>query len=265
MSKEFSKQHNQTVWEQFWEKQNINQVYSNSERIVEHLQKTVDLDGKLVMEVGAGSGRDGFKLADCGAIILFLDYASSSLKTIDELSKKLNKKVLLIRGDAFNMPFKENVLDIVYHQGLLEHFTNPKCIVDENYRVLKNGGLVCADVPQRYHIYTVVKHILIWLNKWFAGWETEFSIGQLKKLIKSAGFEIHHVYGDWMYPSFFYRALRESLKKVGLTLPLYPKHGALYKYRKKMSQFFKQKKIAFYTFMDIGVIGKKGCAHIEKS
>jgi hypothetical protein len=37
--------------------------------------------------------------------------------------------------------------------------------------VIKKGGFALADVPQRYHLYTAVKHLLIRLNKWFCGWE----------------------------------------------------------------------------------------------
>ena len=253
-----SQQHSQQVWEDFWEQREIEQVYSNSDRIVQQIQNLGSCDGKCIMEIGAGSGRDGFKLVDLGATVIFLDYAESSLRLIEQLSKKLNKPVFLVRGDAFNLPFKENSLDVVYHQGLLEHFTDPNGIIRENFRVLKKGGVAIADVPQKYHVYTVVKHILIWMNKWFAGWETEFSVNQLKRLHRSAGFRIRAVYGDWMRPSFFYRASREALKKIGLKLPQYPKRiPVLSQIRDAWRRFFIRQKIAFYTFMDIGVIAEK--------
>ena len=164
----------------------------------------------------------------------------------------------MVQGDAFCLPFKSDSMDIVFHQGLLEHFTNPQDILKENFRVIKPEGLTLADVPQRYHPYTVVKHILIWLNKWFAGWETEFSVRQLKNIFKNVGFEIHHVYGDWMNPSFFYRATREAFKKMNIKLPLYPKPvPVISPLIDKMKKSMKKQSIAFNTFMDIGVIGKK--------
>jgi len=118
--------------------------------------------------------------------------------------------------------------------------------------------LLLVDVPQRYHIYTLIKHFLIFFNKWFAGWETEFSIKQLKKLVIQSGFTIRHEYGSWMRPSLFYRILREILKKIKIKLPLYPS-GFKYtrKLRDRLKDRFITKQWAFYTFLDIGVIGQK--------
>ncbi len=254
-----SSQHSQEVWEKFWvEKEEIEQVYSNSDRIVNQILGATDLTDKLVMEVGAGSGRDGFKLVDAGATVILLDYAESSLRVIKSLSCQLSKKVLLVRGDAFHLPIKSNALDLVFHQGLLEHFTNPADILAENFRVLKVGGLALADVPQRYHAYTVIKHLLIWMNKWFAGWETEFSRRQLVGFFRHVGFEIHIIYGDWMRPSFAYRIVREVAKKLGIKLPLYPAGlGPISHLRAKVRSLFRRTDFSLNTVMDIGVIGIK--------
>jgi len=251
--------HSRQVWEDFWqEKKDINQVYANSDRIIRQIEALGDLNNKLVMEIGAGSGRDGFRLVDKGALVILLDYAENSLLLLQKLSRDLGKPVILLRADAFHLPFRDNSLDLVYHQGLLEHFTNPGDLIQENYRALKPGGHAIADVPQRYHLYTLVKHVLIWMNKWFAGWETEFSIGQLRSLFTNAGFSIHAIYGDWMRPGFCYRALREVLKKLKIVLPLYPRPiPLLTPLCGWLGTAFKRSKPAFYTFMDIGVIGKK--------
>jgi len=187
-----------------------------------------------------------------------LDYAESSLRMLRSLSRHNNLKVLLVRGDAFHLPIKSNALDLVFHQGLLEHFKNPADILAENFRVLKSGGMALADVPHRYHPYTVVKHVLIWMNKWFAGWETEFSRRQLMGLFRQVGFEIHAVYGDWMRPSFAYRMVREIAKKMNVKLPLYP--GSLpivSRLRAYLRKWFRTTSLSFCTYMDIGVIGVK--------
>lgn len=253
-----TQQHSQQVWEDFWQKQSIQEVYQNSDRIVSQITANGDVRGKWIMEIGAGSGRDSFQLADLGARIILLDYAENSLQLMRHIARQHGKEVYLIRGDAFHLPFKNNSVDVIFHQGLLEHFTAPYGIIEQSYAALKKGGVNVSDVPQKYHLYTVVKHVLIWMNKWFAGWETEFSARELTTLHKKAGFEIYNIYGDWMRPSFIYRAIREALKKIGVMLPQYPKPvPVLSSWRSAFREFFITKKIARYTFMDIGVVGKK--------
>ncbi len=252
-------QHDRQVWERFWDEEKpIAEVYANSGRIVEKICQLGPVAGKMILEVGAGSGRDGLALAQKGARIVFLDYAVNSLRVIQKMARAENRSVLLVRGDAFRLPFKSGSIDVAYHQGLLEHFTAPLGILSENARVLKIGGYAIADVPHRWHVYTVVKHILIRLHKWFAGWETEFTRPQLERLFQQAGLMPHGFYGDWMRPSFAYRVLREVGKKAAIRLPLYPKPiPVLHPLRRTLARWFKKTAISRYTYMDIGVIGKK--------
>lgn len=247
------------VWEDFWaRKKDVDAVYPTSDRILSQIKKIGDLKGKWILEVGAGTGRDSLKLVDLGARVIVLDYARNSLQIVQNLIGATGKKVLAIRADAFYLPFRSDVIDIVFHQGLLEHFKAPLPMVEENYRVLKSGGHVLIDVPQRYHIYTMIKHILIYFNAWFAGWETEFSIHELKHLVQKAGFRVVAAYGDWMRPSLFYRIMRELLLKVRIHLPLFPK-GIVWIERKRaiLRDSMHHTRLAFYTYLDIGVVGEK--------
>lgn len=252
-------QHRREVWDKFWqEREEIQEVYSNSERVITQLTRLGDPAGKWILEVGAGSGRDSLSLSQRGARVIMLDYSTPALQVIQKLTREAGQPVYLVRGDAFRLPFRSDALDLVFHQGLLEHFTNPQEILRENWRVLRPGGAALADVPQRYHLYTVVKHLLIRLNRWFAGWETEFSRPQLARLFTDAGFDRLLFYGDWMRPSFVYRAGREVLKKVRLRLPLYPPAlPGMPRLRAALRRFWQRRPCHLYTVMDIGAIGFK--------
>jgi len=246
-------------WEKFWkEKEHIQEVYSNDDRIYLNLNEVTEIKNKKILEIGAGSGRDSFQLAQDKAMVYVLDYSPQALRIIKNLNDRNERSVYLIQGDAFQIPVPNETFDIVFHQGLMEHFKDPMPLLGEHFRILKKDGLLLVDVPQRYHIYTIIKHILIFFNKWFAGWETEFSIGQLKKILNQAGFEIRHEYGRWMRPSLFYRIVRELLKKVTVRLTLYPPGFKLTrKTRDWLREKISSKPWAFYTFLDIGVIGQK--------
>jgi len=243
-------------WEKFWGERETEEMYADSERLVHNLVKVIDVKDMKVLEVGAGTGRDSMTLAALGARLFLIDYARESINKIKGLPE--SNKLRPVLGDALQMPFSDETFDVVFHQGLMEHFKDYMPLVRENSRVLKKNGLIVIDVPQKFHIYTVFKHILIFLGKWFAGWETEFSIKELVTIVEKNGFEVVHVYGEWLYPSLFYRIVREALKKIGIKLPMYPGTiKPIHKIRVKTRKFLMTKKFSFYTFLNIGVIAKK--------
>lgn len=247
-------------WDTFWEeKKEVNEVYSNSDRVVRNLVKVIDVGGKKILEIGAGTGRDSFPLVELGAEVYQLDYSMNSLKIMKKIAVEEKMDVTIIGGDTFRLPFKDETFDVIFHQGLLEHFRHAQAeaLLRENIRVLKTGGLLCVDVPQRYHIYTVIKTFLIAINKWFAGWERSFSVPELNKEMNRLGLQTVRIYGEWMYPSLFYRASREILMKFGIKLPLNPKIPVLYTLRKAVRDSLKDTPIAYYTSLSMGIIGKK--------
>ncbi len=208
-------------WDVFWSGSGeLEDVYGTDRRIIESLSKHVDLKGLAVLEVGAGTGRDAGEIASLGAEVSALDYSEESLRL---MRSALSGSARIVCGDATALPFRSESFDVVYHQGLLEHFRNPNDVLDENVRVLKHGGILLVDVPQKYHYYTLAKHALIALGKWFAGWESEFSAAQLRKLIEARGMRVLAVYGHNMTPPIWYRGVRRALLKSGLRLPMYPK------------------------------------------
>ncbi len=259
-----SKESRKDDWETFWdEKQDTDEVYSNAGRVLRHLSKVTDLHNKKVLEIGAGTGRDSFPLVEQGATVYQLDYAENSLKILKRLAEESNLPVSIVGGDTFNLPFRDETFDIIFHQGLLEHFRKPLAegLLRENIRILKQGGLLLVDVPQRWHSYTVAKHILIAMDKWFAGWERSFSVGELRSLLRSLGLTPVYAYGEWMYPSFFYRAFRELLKKTGWTLPLYPTLGKpLTGVRSWTRERLLATPLPLHTGISIGVIAVKAKA-----
>jgi SAM-dependent methyltransferase len=156
------------------------------------------------------------------------------------------------------MPFATDTFDVVFHQGLMEHFRDPHPLLRDNRRVLRPGGHVVIDVPQRWHIYTVGKKVLIALDRWFAGWETEYSIRELSRLVEGEGFRVTARFGDWMVPGFFYRALRYSLRPFGVGLPRHPRFlGPLDRWNESWRDWFRRRPLAYWTFAMIGVVGEK--------
>ncbi len=77
--------------------------------------------------------------------------------------------------------------------------------------MLRPGGVLVVDVPQKWHYYTLGKQLLIAAGRWFAGWETQFSPRELERVVARQGLSVERTYGDWMVPGLWYRALRKIL------------------------------------------------------
>jgi SAM-dependent methyltransferase len=254
--KESTKEH----WERFWsDGRPLEEVYSNEERIVEEALRARPMMGTRVLEVGAGTGRDTVGLVEKGAMGVVLDYTMEALQLTRAASAPTGQTVHLVCADARAMPFPDGTFGLVFHQGLLEHFREPETILEENARVLEEGGTLIVDVPQRYHSWTVLKKTLIAFDRWFAGWETQFSPRELEKMIEGEKLEIKRTYGEWMVPGLPYRAIRVLLSKAGFhALPMYPRGPGWWERAwENWRGWLKQKRWALYTCFVIGVVAEK--------
>ncbi len=170
-------------WNDFWNRdRDVSEVYDNENRVSRHLSEIAPIAGMKVLEVGAGTGRDGILMARQGSL--------GRLPRLQPGEPRDHRRPAFGRTmtspsaaeTPSSLPFPDGTFDLVFHQGLLEHFRNPREMLVEHRRVLRDGGLILVDVPQRWHYYTLVKRLLIATGRWFAGWETEFSPRELESL-----------------------------------------------------------------------------------
>ncbi len=154
-----------------------------------------DLRNKKILELGAGSGCDIVSLIKMGARGYALDFAQESVKTMKYWSSKENVKLQIIRGDIRKMPFKKHTFDMVYSVGLMEHFEDLLPLLRKQIQIIKPGGFLLIDVPQKYTLYTVAKHIRMRSNSHPFGWETEYSREELIGIAKKLKQQVSRVYG----------------------------------------------------------------------
>lgn len=249
-------------WQKFWEEADtldLDDVYGTDGRLVREITGLGDLHGKRILEVGAGTGRDAVALAKAGAEVLTLDYVPGSLGLTVKAAGMSGVTVSPVCGDGTGSPFADNTFDVVFHQGLLEHFRDPLPMLQDNIRILKPGGRLVVDVPQTFHYYTLGKRALIAINKWFAGWETEFTIAELEALVRAEGMHVERCYGDWMVPGLWYRAVRKIiLTRTGKKLPMFPEPiPPLARLGEAWRNAFGKTRLSLYTTPTIGVIARK--------
>ncbi len=247
-------------WESYWRGHaDLDRTYSTGGRLAREVLTGGPIAGRLVMEVGAGSGRDLLALARAGAVGVVLDYSPASLGLVRRQAREQGVPVLLVQADALRMPFRDGAFDVVFHQGLLEHFRDPLPLLRENARITARGGRVIVDVPQTFHPYTLMKQVLIALNRWFAGWETQFTPAGLERLLVASGLVVRRSYGEWMVPGLCYRVLREGLKRtLRVSLPLDPAGPRFWREGwEGLRARLARRRWALYTCHVIGTVAEK--------
>lgn len=96
------------------------------------------LAGKLVLDVGAGSGRHSFHAAQAGAEVVAVDLGAS----IDVARRNLPASVLTVQADAEALPFAPDSFDLVMSIGVLHHLPDTERALRSIARYAKPGGHV---------------------------------------------------------------------------------------------------------------------------
>ena len=96
--------------------------------------------GKLILECGCGAGNDTEVLLDLGMKVIAFDYSNSVDMAL--LNNKLNRDLLIIQADIYNIPLKEEVFDIVYCHRVIQHTPNPETTFYSIIKHLKKSGEV---------------------------------------------------------------------------------------------------------------------------
>lgn len=111
--------------------------------ILKELGKEIDLSGKTILDLGGGSGGYTMELAKTSKIVYGLDFNMSKVTF-----KKDN--IGLLKGDATNLPFKDNSFDFIFCSSLIEHIQDQNKVIHEINRILKKDQFCYLSYPPFY-------------------------------------------------------------------------------------------------------------------
>ena len=130
-------------------KLDLQAIETAEERIPLYLKIGIK-DAKLILDVGCGPGmvtRDIAHLTK--GKVYAIDNSIDMIKVAKTVLKDY-KNVELRVGEAANLPFDDNMFDIVTCNLLLMWAKNPQKVVNEMARVTKSGGVVLASLEPDY-------------------------------------------------------------------------------------------------------------------
>jgi SAM-dependent methyltransferase len=107
---------------------------------------TVDVDGAVVLDAGAGEGYGAELLAAAGAaVVLALDLDASSLRHV----ARTYPAVAPARANLVQLPCATGAVDVVVSSQTVEHLWDQDGFVRECARVLRPGGRLVVTTPNR--------------------------------------------------------------------------------------------------------------------
>jgi ubiquinone/menaquinone biosynthesis C-methylase UbiE/uncharacterized protein YbaR (Trm112 family) len=168
------------------------------------------LDGLLVLDVGAGSGRHSYQAQRFGARVVAVDVGDA----IHVARKNLPSDVVTIQADAEDLPFEDAVFDLVMVIGVLHHLPNPKRALTSLARLVRPAGHI--------HVYVYWLPAYRWhrLLLQVASGARQVTARMPRAMLRALCYPLAAVlYGTFVLP---YRASRRTswLKRFAAGLPL---------------------------------------------
>lgn len=125
-----------------WQKSYLNKFLNNFENI----------ENKIIIDCGTGSGYMAIELAKKGAKVIACDLTLKSLVRLKNIAKEQNvsEKIDIICCSAQELPFKNNVADYFISNAVLEHLPMEEKAIKEMARVCKSEAGLMITVPLSY-------------------------------------------------------------------------------------------------------------------
>src|SRR5262245_47706921 len=98
-----------------------------------------DVNGRIVADIGSGTGRIVNMLLDAGAARVVALEPSESFAVVAANTADRAERVEVIRADGTAIP-QDRSFDLVVSIGVLHHIENPAPVVDAARRALRSGG-----------------------------------------------------------------------------------------------------------------------------
>ena len=213
------------VWDEFIEQDNfasqIDQRFLGRSKYYSAIEKYLyGFPIPKILEIGCGTAIDINLIASRNPQWQCFggDISQKSITIGLRVREIFGNSVKYLVCDTQTLPIQDDSFDLVFSQGLVEHFRNPESIVAEHSRILKNGGILIINVPQKFTGYTLMKTRRMRQRKWRLGWEAAFSCQDLKALAERLSLKEMEVFGyqywqSWSEPTFVIRDLYEKLHR----------------------------------------------------
>lgn len=192
--------------QRFWE-QGDRQYEDQVEAIA--IKRLLPKSGKLLLEVGAGAGRNTTRYANFDRIVL-LDYSTTQLEQAQQRLGASNRYVY-VAADVYKLPFVEGLFDSATMIRVIHHMADAPKALQHIRQVMQPGGKFVLEYANKRNLKAIVRY---WLRKqeWnpfdktpveFVHLNFDFHPKAMQSWLRKAGFMIErqltvsHFRMDW--------------------------------------------------------------------
>jgi len=157
----------------------------------------ISSNGKILLDVGIGTGRLATWLAEKGFEVVGVDVSKEMLKEAKRKTKSLSENVHLVLGDGHFLPFKKEVFDGCICINVVNHIPQIDRFLKEVQYTIEPRGFFVVNFPNLQSLYFPIaiivnlrKHALLKRRTIRSRWFTPLEI---KRLIRNAGFNVKEV------------------------------------------------------------------------
>jgi len=178
----------------------LEEFHARFSPVLLYLESTKNIN--KILDVGCGTGLAAEKLKKYGEVYGI----DISPKSIDEAGK-YNRCDKCFLGIAEDLPFNDNIFDVVVCTEVMEHLLDPKKALSEFNRVLVDAGVLIISTPNPWYWRIIMYKFIKKAKRTQSSQsgqiiENFISIPNLKKLILKNGFEIAHFHTAYFRPKF---------------------------------------------------------------
>ncbi len=120
-----------------------------AKKIISILQKDIIIQNKIILEIGSGFGYIIDQFQKKGSYAIGIDKSINLVKS----AKDRNKNCEYIHGNGFLIPIKQNSIDVIILNHVIEHIKFKEDLLKECNRVLREEGIIYIATPNKYFFF----------------------------------------------------------------------------------------------------------------
>jgi SAM-dependent methyltransferase len=122
------------------------------------LRRLVPGEGRCVLDLGAGAGRNVPRYAGFGQVVL-VDYSHTMLQQA-QARLGTSARYLYVAADAYRLPFAPGLFDGVVMVRVLHHMADPQAVLRQVAGVLEGGGTFVLEFANKRNLKAIGRWVM---------------------------------------------------------------------------------------------------------